>query len=288
MTKQQIYLEVKKILQHSGNESPAFDAVCLCRKVLGLDRAGLAVHGHEAADPQAESALRALAQRRAVGEPLQYLLGHWPFLDLELAVGEGVLCPREETELLARTAARLLPPNARVLDLCAGSGAVGLGVKSLRPDVSVTCGEKFDAAFAYLKQNCAAYPALEVTPRHLDAFSPEDATACGKLDGFLCNPPYVEAGDIPGLQAELHYEPETALDGGTDGLLFYRAIVQLWVPQVVPGGLCAVEIGESQGAAVAALFSAAGLQNVQVYRDFNSFDRVVSGCQAVNLAEAEE
>ncbi|ARP49714.1 peptide chain release factor N(5)-glutamine methyltransferase [Caproicibacterium sp. XB2] len=277
MTNEQAYLKAKKILQQAGNESPAFDAVCLCQKVLHLDRPGLAVHGHEPADERKAEQLLRLAEKRAAGEPLQYLLEKWPFLNLELAVGEGVLCPREETELLVHSASRLLPQGVRVLDLCAGSGAVGLELKSLRPDLTVACGEKYPQAFAYLQKNCRAYLDLAVTPLSLDAFSKADAASCGLLGGFLCNPPYVRAGEIPGLQTELHYEPETAIDGGTDGLQFYRAISKLWIPQLQPGGLCAVEIGESQAAAVSALFTSVGLEKISVIKDFNQFDRVVLG-----------
>lgn len=277
MTKQQLYLKVKKTLQQAGNESAAFDAVCLCQKVLQLDRAGLAVHGQEEAAEKDVRELSRLAELRASGEPLQYLLGKWPFLNLELAVGDGVLCPREETELLVNTAAEMLPQKARVLDLCAGTGAVGLGLKSLRPDLQVCCGEKFDGAMQYLRKNCSTYAQLQVMPLKLDAFSTEDAASCGKLGGFLCNPPYVEAGEISGLQPELHFEPKTALDGGNDGLLFYRAIAELWIPQLLPGGVCAVEIGENQAAAVSALFELAGLDTVRVKKDFNQFDRVVTG-----------
>ncbi|HCA71848.1 MAG TPA: peptide chain release factor N(5)-glutamine methyltransferase [Ruminococcaceae bacterium] len=279
MTKQQIYLQTKRMLRQAGNECPAFDAVCLCGKVLGLDRAGLSIHGSEKAEDSEVQELERLAQRRANGEPLQYLLGKWPFLNLELAVGEGVLCPREETELLVRTAADMLPRSAQVLDLCAGTGAVGLGLKSLRPDLQVRCGEKFEGAFQFLQKNCQTYAELNVTPVKLDAFSQEDAASCGKLGGFLCNPPYVEAGDIPGLQPELHFEPQTAIDGGADGLRFYRAVAELWIPQLWPGGLCAVEIGESQGAAVSKLFQNAGLQDISVKKDFNGFDRVIAGCR---------
>lgn len=281
MTKQQAYLRIKKILQKAGNESPAFDAVCLCRKVFGLDRTGLAIHGHEEAVDADVQKLASFAALRAGGEPLQYLLGTWPFLDLELSVGEGVLCPREETELLSRTAAELLPQGARVLDLCAGSGAVGLGLKSLRPDLAVFCGEKFEGALYYLRENCRKYASLQVKPVQLDAFSTEDARSCGKLGGFLCNPPYVEAGEISDLQPELHFEPEMALDGGTDGLQFYRAIEKLWIDQVEPGGLCAVEIGESQAVAVSALFQEAGLEKITVLKDFNDLDRVVYGFRGI-------
>lgn len=275
MTNREAYLAAKRILTEAGKENPAFDAACLSERFLGLDRPGLLVYGTEQADNA--PALLEAAHRRAAGEPLQYLVGKWGFLDLDLAVGPGVLCPRAETELLVRTAAAQLPPSAVVLDLCAGTGAVGLGVASLRSDVRVTCGEKFDAAFAYLTENCAAYPELDVTPRRLDALSAADAATFGQLDGFLCNPPYVKSGEIPGLQQEVRQEPWTALDGGGDGLRFYRAIAALWLPRLALGGFAAVEIGEEQGPAVAALFCNAGLSCVRVLQDLDGFDRVVCG-----------
>lgn len=275
MTNRELYLRAKALLVAAGCESPAFDACCLCEKHLGLDRAGLAVHGAESAAPAAVQALLQAARARAQGQPLQYLLGRWPFLDLLLEVGPGVLSPREETELLAKAAAQRLPQAARVLDLCAGSGAVGLGVASLRPDAHVCCGEKFGAAYRCLCRNCAGYPQLGVRALRMDLFSAAQAAAFPIIDALLCNPPYVRTRQIPQLQRELQFEPREALDGGADGLAFYRALARLWLPRLRPGGLCAVEIGEEQGRAVAGLLRAAGCKDLQILRDFNGWDRVV-------------
>ena len=198
-------------------------------------------------------------------------------MDLKLKVGEGVLCPREETEELVRVAAERIPQNGHVLDLCAGTGAVGLGLASLRSDLKIICGEKFPQAFSYLLQNTKAYQNYQVEACQMDLFSREDAERVGSLNGLLCNPPYVRSEEIADLQPEVQQEPRTALDGGEDGLLFYRALCKLWVPQVSPNGVVAVEIGEQEGQAVLDLFHESGLESLQLLRDFNELPRVVFG-----------
>ena len=280
MTAKEAYIAAKRRLSDAGNDAAAFDAAALCEKFLGMTRADVLLHPECPVEAGQAAALLSAADLRANGEPLQYLLGHWPFLDLDLKVGRVVLCPREETELLVRTAAARLPRNARVLDLCAGTGAVGLGLCSLRPDVRVLCGEKEEAALSYLFKNCEAYPDFQVTPLKLDAFLKSDAQRVGALDGFLSNPPYIERAELSHLQAEVRREPRAALDGGEDGLAFYRAIASIWLPHLLPGGFAAVEIGESQGAAVRALFSEAGLQKVEILLDFSNLPRVVCGVKS--------
>lgn len=277
MTNREAYRKAKSILEKAGKDSPAFDTACLCKKFLGLSREQLLISGEAAADPDGVKALLSAAQSRAAGRPLQYLLGEWEFLDLKLKVGEGVLCPREETEELVRVAAERIPQNGRVLDLCAGTGAVGLGLASLRSDLKIICGEKFPQAFSYLLQNTKAYSNYRVKACQMDLFSREDAQKAGTLNGLLCNPPYVRSEEIADLQPEVQQEPRTALDGGEDGLLFYRALCKLWVPHVAPNGVVAVEIGEQEGQAVLDLFHESGLESLQLLRDFNELPRVVFG-----------
>jgi release factor glutamine methyltransferase len=277
MTNREAYRKAKSILEKAGKDSPAFDTACLCKKFLGLSREQLLISGEAAADPDGVKALLSAAQSRAAGRPLQYLLGEWEFLDLKLKVGEGVLCPREETEELVRVAAERIPQNGHVLDLCAGTGAVGLGLASLRSDLKIICGEKFPQTFSYLLQNTKAYQNYQVEACQMDLFSREDAERVGSLNGLLCNPPYVRSEEIADLQPEVQQEPRTALDGGEDGLLFYRALCKLWVPQVAPNGVVAVEIGEQEGQAVLDLFHESGLESLQLLRDFNELPRVVFG-----------
>ena len=279
------YQKGKNWLQKAGIESPAFDAVCLFQKVFGLDRQGLIIRSSEEA-PDDGGAFWRLIERRAQKEPLQYLLGEWGFLDGVLEVGEGVLIPREETELLVYTARDMLQNAAaqrntlRVLDLCAGTGAVGIGLGQLLPQVEIDCVEWYEEAFRYLEKNIEKAGDGRVKAVKADVLSGPDASFPIFEEGYdalVSNPPYIETAELSSLQEEVKREPRSALDGGKDGLDFYRAIAEKWLKLLKPGGIVAVEIGESQGAAVQEIFQQYGMRDLRVYKDFNSLDRVVAG-----------
>lgn len=261
-------------LTEAGCEDAGFDARCLLEDLGGLPR-GRGAGDTPLTDAQETVLENALAQR-AAGRPLQYILGEWEFLALTLKVGEGVLIPRPDTELLCETAANHLRGKTapRVLDLCAGTGCVGLGVASLVPGAVVTEVELSDAALGYLRQNVAAYPSYDVTVLQADVLADFDAFA-GPYDAILSNPPYIPTGDLDGLQREVQHEPRMALDGTEDGLLFYRTIAEHWCEKMAPGGFCAVEVGVGQAADVAALFTAYGLENTEIWPDLAGIDRVV-------------
>ena len=279
MTFGQAYQKGKQMLGEAGVESPAFDAVCLFSAAFGMDRQAMIVHAGEEAPPDGEALFFSQIAQRTRRRPLQYILGEWEFLSLKLRVGEGVLVAREETELLVRVAAELLKdsPGPRVLDLCAGTGAVGLGLAGLLPDANVTCVELYEAAFSYLRQNIEAAGFENVRAVRSDILDEAAASRFSGFDAIVSNPPYVKTGELSTLQTEVQREPATALDGGEDGLVFYRGLAALWLPRLNDGGVAAVEIGEGQEAAVSALFEAAGLSQIEVYRDFNGINRVVSG-----------
>lgn len=283
MTVQQVYLQGKKSLEEAENEAAAFDAFCLFSHVFGMDRTALAMHRDETAEPEkVQVYLNGIAQR-VQGRPLQYILGEWPFMDFTLRVGEGVLIPREETELLVHTAAKQLaghPAPLHIVDLCGGTGAVALGIASLLPDADVISVELEEAAWNYLQKNLANDTHGKVHAKRLDVLASESAALFRNLDVIVSNPPYICSAELPVLQKEVQKEPSTALDGGTDGLLFYRAIAKNWVPCLKPGGLLAVEIGEEQAQEVSSLFSQHGLEKIQVLKDFNELDRVVFGFRA--------
>lgn len=262
-------------LRAAGCEDAAFDARCLLEDVGGVGRGGAAARELD------ESRLPALAQalrEREQGRPLQYILGNWDFLSLTLAVGEGVLIPRPDTELLCEIAAGELRDceSPRVLDLCAGSGCVGLGVASLCPGAQVTAVELSEEALVYLRRNCEAYSHYGVTVRQGDVLAGPTAEDSG-YDAILSNPPYIPTADLSSLQREVQREPAMALDGSADGLTFYRAICRRWLGCLKPGGLLAVEIGIGQAEAVASLFEAAGLSAVTVSPDLAGIPRVVWG-----------
>ena len=261
-------------LAEAGCEDAAFDARCLLEDFGGLPR------GHMADETPLteaqETALATALAQRADGRPLQYILGEWEFLALILKVGEGVLIPRPDTELLCEVAAENLRGKTapRVLDLCAGSGCVGLGVASLHPDAVVTEVELSDAALPYLRQNVTRYPDYAVTVRQADVLT-DFAAFDGPYDAILSNPPYIPTADLPSLQKEVQQEPKMALDGDADGLKFYRTIAEHWCEKLAPDGFVAVEVGIGQAEDVAALFAACGLGNTEIHSDLAGIPRVV-------------
>ena len=272
---------VRDLLLQAGVPDAAFDAGVLMELAAGRDwrwREEPLTGGEQAR-------LSELAQRRAAREPLQYLAGRWPFLDFELQVGPGVLVPRADTELLCETGARLLAgkPEPAVLDLCAGSGCVGLGLKRLVPGARVTALEKSPEAFHWLQTNAASAlpgsstgaPALRAVQG--DVFGFEAQLAPGGLDLILANPPYVTEAELALLAPELSFEPREALYAPGEGLAFYRHIAPAYQPALAPGGWLAFEIGWQQGAAVQQLLLAAGYQNVKCRQDLSGNDRVVLG-----------
>lgn len=261
-------------LKEAGCEDAAFDARCLLEDLGGLPRGQAA--GDTPLTRIQTAALTAALEQRCAGQPLQYILGEWEFLTLTLKVGEGVLIPRPDTELLCETAAERLKeqPAPRVLDLCAGTGCVGLGVASLVPGAQVTAVELSEEALPYLRENAARYPQYTVAVRQGDVLT-DHAAFEGFYDAILSNPPYIPTGDLAGLQREVQREPRMALDGAEDGLTFYRTIAEHWCEKLAPGGFCAVEVGVGQADDVAALFAACGLENTEIFKDLGGVPRVV-------------
>lgn len=281
MTCRQLYLAARRRLAQAGIDSPGGDAALLAQRFLGMDRAGLAIHGEDSPAPEQEAAFLRAVEERASRRPLQYILGEWEFLGLSLSVGEGVLCPREDTIALVEELARLLRdvPAPAGVDLCAGTGAVALGLLTLLPEATAQCVELSPRALPYLKRNLERYGRGRVGCLAGDVLSREfaESFAPNSLDFVASNPPYIETGELPALQPEVQQEPSLALDGGEDGLVFYRAMGELWLPRLKPGGVVAMEIGETQGAAVAEIFQRSGVGAVEIHQDWAGLDRVVSG-----------
>lgn len=285
MTLIEVYQNGKMTLNKAGIESPTFDAMCLFEKVFGFDRQALIVHGGEPASQEKASEFSEKIVQRAQKRPLQYILGEWEFMSLQLEMGEGVLIAREDTEVLVKMAAEMLNRQhhsenpLQILDLCCGTGAVALGLASLVPSAEVTGVELYDDALRYLNTNIKKYPQYSVTAVQIDVLNPKSVNIFGdkKFDAIVSNPPYIRSEDLPTLQSEVQKEPQTALDGGGDGLLFYRAIADYWLPLLKEGGIAAVEVGEDEAQEVVSLFTAGGLKQITVHKDFNEIDRVVVG-----------
>ena len=220
--------------------------------------------------------LEAFCTRREQREPLQYLCGIWSFLDFDLAVGPGVLCPRADSEVVCETAIELLQqmgkPEPRVLDLCAGTGCLGIGIRHFVPSASVTCVEKSPQALQYLQANVHG---TGVQAKAADVLQYWRELMPQSVQLIISNPPYLTGAEMQALMPETAHEPAMALDGGTDGLDFYRAIAAHYRDIVCPGGWLVFEIGCAQRADVMEICRQNGWQQVQARKDYGGNDRVV-------------
>lgn len=220
--------------------------------------------------------LMELAERRASGEPLQYISGIWPFLDFEIIVDRRALIPRPETEILAETAAELLKDlsHPEVLDLCSGTGVLAFSAKRACPEAHVTAVELSHDASALLKEN-AAKLSLDIDIVVGDALACHESIPDSGFDLIICNPPYITPEDYSSNFDELKEEPKMAFLGGDDGLDFYRTIIPCYKSKLRSGGHMAFEIGNDQAEAVTALFRESGYHDITVRKDYFSLDRIV-------------
>lgn len=272
VTARAAYRTARAQLVQAGVEDAAFDAVQLCR-IAGAPDPQLAPDAP--LTPEQQRRVQALTARRAAREPLQYLAGEWDFLDFTVAVGPGVLIPRADTECVAElaiAAARKKQAPA-VLDLCSGTGVLALAVALHVPGAAVTALEVSGAAFAYLAQNNARYQnPLALVQADVFTWAPGE----NAWDVVVSNPPYVTEEEYRALAPELLAEPKLALTAPHEGLAFYEHIAPACYPALRSGGALVLEIGDTQGPAVAALCRAAGYADVQVHRDLAGNPRAVT------------
>ena len=257
------------MLTAAGVPDARFDAAELYRFATGRDpRLDDGPGAAEAAR------LSALAERRAAREPLQYILGEWDFMDFTLKVGPGVLCPRADSEIVCESALALLQGRERpvVYDLCAGTGCLGLGIARHSPGARVTCVEKSPEAWHYLTANTAQTGVRTV---QADVFTYYKTLPAEGADLIISNPPYLTGAEMRALMPETAQEPAMALDGGADGLDFYRLLTEKYRDAVRPGGWLVLEIGYAQGPAVLALGAACGWVNTSCRKDYGGNDRAV-------------
>ena len=276
LTPREAVRAVEARLSAAGCPDADYDARELFRVAAGRD----ARLSDQVLTTEEAEKLEALCTRREQREPLQYLCGIWSFLDFDLAVGPGVLCPRADTEVVAEAAANTLTGIAapRVLDLCAGTGCLGLGVKRFCPAAQVTCVEKSPEAFRYLEQNVrtalpGAAPAVQAVQG--DLFTYWQSLPEGQLDLIVSNPPYLTAEEMQHLQPEVAQEPAMALEAGDDGLVFYRALAQHYRDALRPGGALVLEIGWQQRQAVMELLAGNGWADIECRRDYGGNDRCI-------------
>lgn len=262
-----------------GIESARLDAELLLAHVLDCNRLQLYLDSDRPIVPDELDRYRALVKRRGAREPLQLLVGSVEIMEHEFEVRPGVFIPRPETEILIETCRALdLPDEATIVEVGVGTGCIGLSLLSHFPTARLI---GFDVNPAAIDLATANATRLGLADRAEFRLGDARDAALPPCDLFVSNPPYVPAGDIPGLQPEVRdHDPLEALDGGPDGLDFVRALLPRVVDALGAGGTVAMEHADAQGPAIAALFEEAGLRDVVVRRDLTDRDRVTVGHRA--------
>ena len=275
-----LYLDIRQQLRKAGIEAATLEARELVCFGTGKTREELARDGGLYASPELELRVRELVQRHLEGEPVAYLIGEWEFFGLPLDISADVLIPRPDTEVLAEQAIEYIKTleECRVLDLCAGSGCIGLAVASQAPKARVILGELSDAALKICRQNVRRNGLSgRVVPFQVDALE-KPGRHLGEFQCIVSNPPYIPRADIDELDGSVKdYEPLMALDGGEDGLDFYRSIVEKWKDALVPGGRMYFEVGIGQADDVLRIMRGQGFGDIQIVKDLHDIPRVVFG-----------
>ena len=280
ITYNNLYLDIHQQLRKAGIEAATLEARELVCFGTGKSREELTRDGGLYASPELERQVRSLVDRHLAGEPVAYLIGEWEFYGLSLDISPDVLIPRPDTEVLAGQAIEYIQTlgECRVLDLCAGSGCIGLAVASQAPQARVVLGEYSDAALKVCRQNIRRNGLSgRVVPMQADAREKPERSL-GEFQCIVSNPPYIPRADIETLDASVRdYEPHLALDGGEDGLDFYQTISGKWKEALAPGGRLYFEVGIGQADSVLRIMRAQGFGDIQIVKDLHDIPRVVFG-----------
>lgn len=262
-----------KCLTDAGVPDAALDAWYLLQMVCRIERSYYYVRGEEDITQDAQKEYEIAVQKRAEHIPLQYIIGEQEFMGLRFKVNSNVLIPRQDTETLVEQVLKIVKPGMKVLDLCTGSGCVLISVLKNAPELTGMGSDISKTALLVAKENAKLHE-VDAEWVRSDLFDNITET----FDVIMANPPYIPTGEILSLMPEVRdFEPENALDGGADGLDFYRKITGQVKDYLNPGGYVYMEIGYDQGEAVSELMRNAGFTEVEVIKDLARNDRVVKG-----------
>lgn len=277
MTYSEAVHKAKCCLEQHEVPDPGIDALLLLQFVCGITRAHYYAVREDRMPEEEFDRYMELIQRRSARIPLQQLTGEQQFMGLPFHVSEDVLTPRQDTEILVEEALKRVRPGARILDLCTGSGCILISLLKLGQDLQGTGSDLSEKALKIASEN-AEMNKVRASFIQSDLF----AGIQGTFDMIVSNPPYIVSSVISSLMEEVRdHEPLMALDGGTDGLDFYRRIVPESVDHLNPGGWLIVEIGYDQGDLVRSIFVDHQYKDVDVIRDLGGNDRVVLGRKAI-------
>ncbi len=273
-----IYLDIRRKLIKNGISSPSLEARELVSAVAGKTKEEFFRDARMYVNAEFERKVEALLERRLGGEPLAYIIGEWEFMGLSFDINENVLIPRVDTEVLAEAVIKEIGTKKyRVLDLCTGSGCLGISIGMSCPESSIVLADISPKALQIARKNvrrnritaravCVAADAMKAA-----------SVALGSFDVIVSNPPYIRTEELAKLDDSVKfYEPVLALDGGEDGLDFYRAIIPGYKHALKNGGLIMFECGVGQSKDIENIFACNGYSDIKMYRDTLNTERVVS------------
>lgn len=265
-------------------DSPMTDASELIQFTLGFSKTDILKEPKRDIDAEKLQLLNSLTEKRALGYPLQYILGEWDFFGRTFLLSEGVLIPRSETEQIADTACRFLKnkKNAVVFDICCGSGCIGLSVAANNPQCQVYLLDISQVALRVAQRNKDRFSLDNATIFDYDIFSGFRGDRLPRPDVILCNPPYVTQAEYENLQQEIFYEPKEAIVAPGDGLVFYRCLAEKWLDSLSDGGFFMLESGEGQPEKIVDILRhnariSANFGNMKTENDIYGVSRFVCG-----------
>lgn len=275
-----LYLQARRLLLPSEGENASMAARELLAFASGKSVTSVLADANLYTSEQVEEKLNGYVNRMLAHEPLPYILGQWDFYGISLEVTPDVLIPRDDTLAVTDLAIEALRtvPDPRILDLCCGSGCIGLAIAHQLPEAHVTLADISRPALAVAKRNIKRLKLMNrVTAVGLDARK-RGPSFVGALDALVCNPPYVTSGEMARLEPSVRdYEPALALDGGADGLDFYRAVSENYSHLIVSGGYLCFEFGLGQHVAVSMILQEYGYTDITLRRDMRGVIRAVRG-----------
>ena len=275
-----LYMDIRRQLKQAGYTGANLEARELVCCGSGKSREEFFRDAQLYVTPEVEEKILSLVERHLNGEPVAYLIGEWEFYGLPLDISEAVLIPRVDTEVLAREAIDYIRTlgKCRVLDLCAGSGCVGLAIAANAPEARVLLGEISEPAVRVCRQNIRRNNLTgQVSVMLMDAMQPPPR-AIGEFQCIVSNPPYIPRAEVDALENSVKdFEPHLALCGGEDGYDFYTAIITYWRGALVTGGRLYFEVGAGQADTVLRMMRAQGFGDINVVQDNQGIPRVVYG-----------
>ena len=280
-TYNEIYIQTRKDLRNAGIEAYSLEARILVASAAGKTMAQLTRDLPLYAAPGLEETVRSMTERRLAGEPVAYITGSWEFYGVSLEVSKDVLIPRPDTEVMVEAAIRLFEGRngtPRILDLCTGSGCVGIAMAVQMPGARVVMVDNDPKALSVCRKNVQRNK-LDVRAMCIDAdVTKKPPILMGKFDLITCNAPYIPTAEIETLDSSVKdYEPYQALDGGEDGLDIIRSVITLWKSVLKDRGTIMLEIGEGQSEAVQYLLTRAGFSRTLALKDTAGTERIIVG-----------